>query len=363
MDFYANVSGGGTDIRRREDGQPGPYYKEAKLTVGTLFEPTWPVLPLLEGGFGWTGGETRVAGSGRLQGFVNTGLRFDHLWKFDGWSLGGFATGKVGLGINHTEFTFGAGTREPPKDWNASFIVSGQVGAQACFEGWPCVEAFWAPFYEIGEAGEDHFDDRSLTFFGVGVRFGTRLVDYEEYKRVRQVLTVAEGQVADLKGQVAILEQNRPPCPEPPIPPPCPEPPPPAERATTAIDILNQNPIAGTFIPFANESAKLPKVTERVHGVPQGRIIAQLGAVVRYLKDHPDRGIIIHGYANDVGPERYNKRLSRKRAWVVQRYLIQRGIEKLRIKHFGHGSAGPPLSAIPADIRNRVVTLEEVSYP
>lgn len=67
----------------------------------------------------------------------------------------------------------------------------------------------------------------------------------------------------------------------------------------------------------------------------------ELEKLVRLLKRHPHMAIEIRGHTDSIGPDQYNKYLSRKRAKSVVRYLMSRGIDPRRLSYKGMGETQP----------------------
>jgi outer membrane protein OmpA-like peptidoglycan-associated protein len=63
----------------------------------------------------------------------------------------------------------------------------------------------------------------------------------------------------------------------------------------------------------------------------------QLGKVITLLKDFPDVKVKLLGHADAKGPAEYNLKLSEKRALAVKQYLIDQGIDPLRLTSVGLG--------------------------
>ena len=66
-----------------------------------------------------------------------------------------------------------------------------------------------------------------------------------------------------------------------------------------------------------------------------------LEAVVKILNDHSNIKIRIEGHTDNKGAKEYNKKLSKKRANSVRKYLVEQGIDANRLKTQGHGAAKP----------------------
>jgi outer membrane protein OmpA-like peptidoglycan-associated protein len=67
----------------------------------------------------------------------------------------------------------------------------------------------------------------------------------------------------------------------------------------------------------------------------------ELDKLVELLKKNPTVKIEISGYTDDKGDEKYNQVLSQKRAESVMDYLIQKGIDKIRLTAKGYGETQP----------------------
>ena len=63
----------------------------------------------------------------------------------------------------------------------------------------------------------------------------------------------------------------------------------------------------------------------------------ELMKVVQLMKDNPDIKVHLIGYADALGPENYNLRLSESRAVTGMQYLIGKGIDARRLKAVGKG--------------------------
>nr|WP_267875677.1 OmpA family protein [Duganella radicis] len=109
--------------------------------------------------------------------------------------------------------------------------------------------------------------------------------------------------------------------PPPPPAPPAPPPPPPArfEKVTMSATEL-----------FAFDSAKLnpnqPKLDD----------------IANVLNNNTGiNDVVISGYADRLGSEKYNQKLSERRANVVKDYLVGKGVAASRLKAEGRGEANP----------------------
>ncbi len=67
----------------------------------------------------------------------------------------------------------------------------------------------------------------------------------------------------------------------------------------------------------------------------------ELEKLVRLLQRYPRMAIEIRGHTDSIGPENYNRYLSRKRAKAVVHYLMKRGIDPRRLYYKGLGEVYP----------------------
>jgi outer membrane protein OmpA-like peptidoglycan-associated protein len=66
-----------------------------------------------------------------------------------------------------------------------------------------------------------------------------------------------------------------------------------------------------------------------------------LANVARFMRQHPERKIVIEGFTDDRGSQAANQRLSERRAAAVREALVHDGIQRERIEARGRGSAYP----------------------
>lgn len=75
-----------------------------------------------------------------------------------------------------------------------------------------------------------------------------------------------------------------------------------------------------------------------------------LDMIAQRLMANPDERITINGYADNQGPQAYNKELSLERAESAAKYLEWKGINPNRIKTHGYGASNFATgNATPAD--------------
>ncbi|KMQ72841.1 OmpA family protein [Marinobacter subterrani] len=73
----------------------------------------------------------------------------------------------------------------------------------------------------------------------------------------------------------------------------------------------------------------------------QGGTNQNLEKLVNFLKQYPDRQVLIEGHTDNVGSASFNLALSRQRAESVREFLISRGIESSRLSVSGYGFERP----------------------
>ncbi|BEP94006.1 OmpA family protein [Acidovorax sp. A79] len=67
----------------------------------------------------------------------------------------------------------------------------------------------------------------------------------------------------------------------------------------------------------------------------------RLDKLASFLKQFPDRKLLVEGYTDSVGSDGYNQDLSDRRAQSVRDALVQRGVDNSRITARGYGKAHP----------------------
>jgi outer membrane protein OmpA-like peptidoglycan-associated protein len=72
--------------------------------------------------------------------------------------------------------------------------------------------------------------------------------------------------------------------------------------------------------------------------------VEELDRLVKIMKDHPTLVIELGGHTDRRGSSEYNQILSKKRAEVAKKYLVEHGIDASRIKTKGYGETKPEVS-------------------
>jgi outer membrane protein OmpA-like peptidoglycan-associated protein len=90
-----------------------------------------------------------------------------------------------------------------------------------------------------------------------------------------------------------------------------------------------------------------------------------LGGLVAFLNEYPDRTLLIEGYTDSVGSDDMNQSLSQRRADAVRSYLLGQGIASPRLNAQGRGESAPVASNDTATGRqqNRRVEILIVDSP
>jgi OmpA-OmpF porin, OOP family len=67
----------------------------------------------------------------------------------------------------------------------------------------------------------------------------------------------------------------------------------------------------------------------------------QLARVSEFLRQNPDRNVLIEGHTDSTAPDSYNLALSQRRANAVEDFLITQGVDPTRILSTGYGEQLP----------------------
>jgi len=78
-----------------------------------------------------------------------------------------------------------------------------------------------------------------------------------------------------------------------------------------------------------------------------------LARLVRFLKEYPDRQVLVEGHTDSTGTEQYNLGLSQRRADSVVQFLTLNGVAPERAIATGYGKAYPVASNETAEGRQR----------
>jgi OmpA-OmpF porin, OOP family len=67
----------------------------------------------------------------------------------------------------------------------------------------------------------------------------------------------------------------------------------------------------------------------------------QLTRVAEFLRQNPDRNVLVEGHTDSTAPDSYNLALSQRRANAVEEFLITQGVDPTRILATGYGEQLP----------------------
>ena len=67
----------------------------------------------------------------------------------------------------------------------------------------------------------------------------------------------------------------------------------------------------------------------------------QLARVAEFLRENPDRNLLVEGHTDSTAPDAYNLALSQRRANAVEDFLITQGVDPTRISAVGYGEQLP----------------------
>jgi len=67
-----------------------------------------------------------------------------------------------------------------------------------------------------------------------------------------------------------------------------------------------------------------------------------LKKAIEFVKKYPNANVKIEGHTDSIGSDKYNQKLSEKRAEAIQNYLIEKGaVKKTDISTVGYGESKP----------------------
>jgi len=67
----------------------------------------------------------------------------------------------------------------------------------------------------------------------------------------------------------------------------------------------------------------------------------RLDRLANFLKQFPEKKLLVEGYTDSIGSDSFNQELSRRRAEAVHAGLIRRGVDPARMVVEGYGKAFP----------------------
>ena len=84
-----------------------------------------------------------------------------------------------------------------------------------------------------------------------------------------------------------------------------------------------------------------------------GRAFPILNRVIEILEKYSSYNVLIEGHTDDIGEEKYNLKLSERRAKAVMEYLVDNGIDEDRLSFRGMGETSPFLPNTSTENRRR----------
>ncbi len=127
-----------------------------------------------------------------------------------------------------------------------------------------------------------------------------------------------------------------------------------ATPAVAGPDFITTSPRGGalTASPGTSEIGPLDDVVfEHDSSALAGSSIEQLDSAARWLRQHRSQRVVVEGYADSSGGTPYNQDLATRRAKVVRKELLDRGVARDRIVLAIYGETGARASAHPLDRR------------
>jgi len=118
------------------------------------------------------------------------------------------------------------------------------------------------------------------------------------------------------------------------VPIPVPQPQQPIEIVAEEVEVLPE--IRADGVPIVEHLNFIYKLTELT---PESQ--ARLEKVIAALKEIPGAQIEIHAYTDAIGSNRYNLRLSSRRANAILDYLIRGGLDAANLTATGKGESNP----------------------
>ena len=220
---------------------------------------------------------------------------------------------------------------------NWSFLVPYSIGLFAGFSP-AFILTYWRVSALVGLV---------LLIGAAGILFYDDEDDPDEHVRMSE--TIGEQEVPD---QAAGPSPARPPLP--PLPSVEQEEAVPEGEATSKEEANPQEIVRQGVPSSVKQNAVTPKEERApkdvvLRGIPfafndrtiRPEFLSELNETVRILNDNPTLSVLIEGYADAVGSESSNLRLSRARAEAVRDYLVASGIAADRLRVVGRGEIDP----------------------
>lgn len=111
-----------------------------------------------------------------------------------------------------------------------------------------------------------------------------------------------------------------------------------AEIAKLREQLQTKQTERGTLVTFGDVLFALDRAELKPSGMHAVQTLAD------FLKENPERHVIVEGYTDSTGSEAYNQRLSERRADAVTTALVRMGVDPRRIVSRGYGEQYPVAS-------------------
>ncbi len=115
------------------------------------------------------------------------------------------------------------------------------------------------------------------------------------------------------------------------------------EDALQKIDTISTSDTV--TIPEKQEEVKVFELRPLYYGFDTYRLseegMKELNRMIVLLNDNPNIKLVVSGHTDALGPDSYNQGLSEKRAQAAVDYLVNKGIDKSRLKAVGYGEKRP----------------------
>ena len=114
-------------------------------------------------------------------------------------------------------------------------------------------------------------------------------------------------------------------------------------RLHKAVQVIEQHTIVG----FDHLQAAIgPEGQQQL-----AQLAIALNQIAAEIPDDIDWILQVEGHTDDVGEDKYNLQLSKRRAKAVYRYLVSKGILSARLTSKGYGEAKPLVNAKTPEAR------------
>ncbi|MEX0969024.1 MAG: peptidoglycan-associated lipoprotein Pal [Paracoccaceae bacterium] len=114
-----------------------------------------------------------------------------------------------------------------------------------------------------------------------------------------------------------------------------------AAGGANGANAANGGPIEESSLAYFNERIgdTIQFQVDQSTVTAQGQVV--LDAQIAWLRQYPDRVILIEGHADEQGTREYNLALGARRAAAVRNYMVSQGILESRISVVSYGKERP----------------------